>query len=190
MAAVTRRRSPEHRQECWEVYYGDIHAGTIIERVGNPHDTEQWEWRCGFYPGSLPGECQHGTAATFGQARAAFEEAWRVFLANRTEADFHEWRHARDWHEKKYAMWAAGEKLPSQKPSSLMRSMPPTGFGADRPARDGLEAAVRRSDRAAGLSPARHNEGCRRIYPRANRDVEVRECRPADAVSQIGAMEI
>jgi hypothetical protein len=53
--------------------------------------------------------------------RAAFEEAWRVFLANRTEADFHEWRHARDWHEKKYAMWAAGEKLPSQKPSSLMR---------------------------------------------------------------------
>jgi hypothetical protein len=121
MAALTRRRSPEHRQECWEVYYGDIHAGTIIVRVGNPHDTEQWEWRCGFYPGSLPGECQHGTAATFGQARAAFEEAWRVFLANRTEADFHEWRHARDWHEKKYAMWAAGEKLPSQKPSSLMR---------------------------------------------------------------------
>ena len=34
----------------------------------------------------------HGTAATFDQARAEFEEAWRVFLSNRTEADFQEWR--------------------------------------------------------------------------------------------------
>jgi hypothetical protein len=56
---------------------GDIHAGTITERVGNPHDTERWEWRCGFYPGSEPGECTSGTAWTFDQARADFEKAWQ-----------------------------------------------------------------------------------------------------------------
>ena len=70
------------------VYYGDIHANTIIERVGNPHDTDRWEWRCGFYPGSNPGEHQSGTAASFAEARANFERAWRVFLSKRTEADF------------------------------------------------------------------------------------------------------
>jgi len=40
MPALTLRRSSDHRQECWEIYYGDIHAGAITERVGNPHDTE------------------------------------------------------------------------------------------------------------------------------------------------------
>ena len=88
MPQLTRRRSPEHREQWWEIYYGDIRAGTIAERTGNPHDTEQWEWRCGFYPGSRPGECTSRTAETFDLARAAFEAAWTVLLANRTEADF------------------------------------------------------------------------------------------------------
>jgi hypothetical protein len=62
MPALTRRRSSEHpSQQCWLIYYGDIHAGTISERSGNPHDTEPWEWQCGFYPGSRPGECTSGT---------------------------------------------------------------------------------------------------------------------------------
>jgi hypothetical protein len=97
MPELTRRRSPDQRQECWQIYYGDIHAGTITERVGNPHNTERWAWRCGFYPGSNPGEHQSGTAATFGEARADFESAWRVFLSKRTEADFRAWRDQRDW---------------------------------------------------------------------------------------------
>src|SRR5260370_40736342 len=65
MPELARRRSLDHRQECWQIYYGDIHVGSIVERVGNPHDTEPWEWRCGFYPGSKSGEHQSGTAATF-----------------------------------------------------------------------------------------------------------------------------
>ena len=48
------------------------------------------------------------------QARADFEQAWQVFLANRTETDFQAWRDQRDWTARKYAMWKAGEKLPSQ----------------------------------------------------------------------------
>jgi hypothetical protein len=51
-------------------------SGTIAERVGNPHDTDPWEWH--------PGEHQSDTAATFDDARADFERAWQVFSSNRT----------------------------------------------------------------------------------------------------------
>ena len=102
MPALTRRRDVESRQEHWLIYYGDVHVGTIAVRSGIPHDQPQWGWRCGFYPGSLPSECTTGTAVTFEQARAAFEGAWRVFLSNRTEADFQEWRRQRDWTAEKY----------------------------------------------------------------------------------------
>jgi hypothetical protein len=81
MPELTRRRYSEVREECWHVYYGDVHVGTIAIRSGIPHDQDPWGWRCGFYPGSNPGECTSGTAATFDQARADFEAAWRVFLA-------------------------------------------------------------------------------------------------------------
>lgn len=70
MPELTRRRYPEAREECWHVYYGDVHAGTLAIRTGNPHDNEPWEWRCGFYPGSHPSECSSGTSASFeGSAR-------------------------------------------------------------------------------------------------------------------------
>jgi hypothetical protein len=121
MPQLIRRRSTDAREECWHVYYGDVHVGTIAKRVGNPHDTDPWEWSCGFYPGSHPGEHQSDTATTLEQARADFERAWLVFLSNRTEADFQAWRDEQDWTTRKYAMWEAGEKLPSQKPNSLMR---------------------------------------------------------------------
>src|SRR3979490_3256392 len=92
MRELSRRRSTDAREECWHIYYGDVHAGTITIRSGNPHDEDPWEWCCGFYPGSHPGEHQNGTAAMFDQARSDFEAAWKVFLANRTEADFQAWR--------------------------------------------------------------------------------------------------
>jgi hypothetical protein len=78
MPTLTRRRYPE-RPDCWHVYYGDVRVGTIARRVGNPFDTDPWEWSCGFYPGSHPGEHQSDTAASFAEARADFEKAWRVF---------------------------------------------------------------------------------------------------------------
>ena len=113
MPTLTRRRYRE-RPDCWHVYYGDVHVGTIAIRVGNPIHTDPWQWNCGFYPGSHPGECTCGTSPTFDEARADFERAWAVFLSNRTEWDFEEWRHARDFTAWKYAMWAAGKKLDTQ----------------------------------------------------------------------------
>jgi hypothetical protein len=79
MPALTCRRSAD-RADCWHIYYGDVQAGTIAMRTGNPHDTDPWEWSCGFYPGSRPGEIQTGTSETFDQARAEFGSARKIFL--------------------------------------------------------------------------------------------------------------
>jgi hypothetical protein len=68
------------------------------------------------------GHCTCGTAATFDEARADFEAAWRVFLSKRTEVDFQEWRDQRDWTARKYAMWEAGEGLPSQRQFQFISS--------------------------------------------------------------------
>ena len=54
---------------------------------------------------------QSGTAADFEEARADFETAGRAFLAKRTEADFQAWRDQQDWTERKYAAWAAGQRV-------------------------------------------------------------------------------
>ena len=121
MPELTRRRSPDAAEECWHVYYGDVHVGTIAIRSGIPHDEDPWGWSCGFYPGSAPGEFLTGKAIDFDEARAGFEDAWRVFSAKRSEADYQAWRDQRDWTERKYAMRKAGERMPSQMPSSLMR---------------------------------------------------------------------
>jgi hypothetical protein len=121
MFALTRRRDPDARQESWLILYSDVHVGTIGLRSGNPFDTDQWQWRGGFYPGSEPGDWTSGTAASFDQARLAFESAWRVLLTKRTEADFDEYRNHRDWTAWKYAMWDSGCKLPTQLASGQSR---------------------------------------------------------------------
>jgi hypothetical protein len=84
-------------------------------------------------PASHPGEHQNGTGPTFERARADFEDGWTVFLSNRTEADFQAWRDERDWTARKYAMWERGEKMPTQKPSSLMRCPCGETFDSHRP---------------------------------------------------------
>src|SRR3981081_42430 len=59
-------------------------------------------------------------AQTFNLARADFDAAWKALLPPLTEADFQRGRDARDGTAKKYAMWERDERLPSQKPSSMM----------------------------------------------------------------------
>jgi hypothetical protein len=110
MRALRRRREPDARHECWLIYYGDVHVGTVALRNGDPNSTDLWAWRCGFYPGSKPGEGTTGTAPSFDQAHAAFEAAWRVCKSKRTETDFQVWRDQRDWTERKYAAWTASQR--------------------------------------------------------------------------------
>ena len=107
---LTRRRDP-NRSDCWLIYFGDVHVGSVGRAVGTPGAAQRWVWFCGFYPGSNPGEQTHGTAATLDQARADFERAWAVFSARRTEADYEEWREQRDWTARKYAAMDRGEKV-------------------------------------------------------------------------------
>jgi hypothetical protein len=121
MPQLTRRRSDNPHQETWHVYYGDVHVGTIGQRAGVPVDVDPWQWSCGLHPGCEPGEYQNGTAPDFFTTRRKFEIAWCELTATKTEADFQEWRDQRDRTARKYAMWARGEKLPSQIPSSMMR---------------------------------------------------------------------
>ena len=83
----TAAASPTAR-DFWLIYFGDVHVGSVGRAVGTPGAAERWVWFCGFYPGSNPGEQTNGTAATFDAARAAFEKAWLMFSARRTEADY------------------------------------------------------------------------------------------------------
>ena len=113
MPNLTRRRDRDLPQECWRIYYGDERVGIIAKCVGNPGASPKWQWRCGFYPGSEPGECSGGTAATFDQARAAFEARLACLSIEATEADFQEWRDQRDRTAEKYRRFDLGEWMPT-----------------------------------------------------------------------------
>jgi hypothetical protein len=117
---LTRRRYPE-RVDCWDVFYGDVCVGTIARRTGCPVDVDQWEWGCGFYPGTEPGQGESGTAVDFDQARAGFEAAWQRMLPTLTEVSFQEWRNQRAWTAWKYQMHDAGLPLPTQLQSGRAR---------------------------------------------------------------------
>jgi hypothetical protein len=133
MPALTRRRTDNPHREMWHVYFGDVRVGSIGQRSGAPVGLDQWEWSCGFYPGCEPGEQVSGTAADFFTARRDFELAWRELSTKKTEADYQVWRDARDWTERKCAMWARREKLPSQIPSSIMRCTCGVRFDSHKP---------------------------------------------------------
>jgi hypothetical protein len=86
MPKLTRRRYPE-RVDCWQVFCGNVHVGTIARHAGVPVDADQWGWHVGFYPGTDPGKGRSGIGATFDEAKAGFEAAWLQFLPTRTEGE-------------------------------------------------------------------------------------------------------
>jgi len=69
MPTLTRKRVND-RPLTWHVHYASVRVGVIVERSGAPPSSDQWQWCCGFYPGSDPGDDRHGTAADFEAARA------------------------------------------------------------------------------------------------------------------------
>ena len=107
------------RPDCWHVYCGAVHVGTISKCVGNPGAAEAWQWLCGFYPGSNPGDQRGGTAGTFEQARAEFEAAWCVYLPKRSEADF-----KAQWTAGKDRRFDRGERMPPDWRAGELRRPP------------------------------------------------------------------
>ena len=87
MSTLTRRRDPESPNETWRIYFGDVEAGTIVERTEGPFGSPAWHWFCGFYRGSGPGEQTVGRVHTYEQARRAFQKAWNVFLSHQSQED-------------------------------------------------------------------------------------------------------
>lgn len=107
---LTRRRDRKARLERWRIWFDGVQVGAIGRRSGVPNHVPQWEWSCGFYPGSEPGEHRDGVAETYEAAREAFQRAWAEYLPRRSPADFDAWRHHTAWTAEKYARWARGER--------------------------------------------------------------------------------
>jgi hypothetical protein len=115
LPALTRRRYPE-RHDCWHVYYGDVHVGTIAPRTGVPHDEDPWGWSCGFASRGMhqrigrnfrPGARR--LRSRMARVSVEADESRFSGVARRAGLDRAQICHV-----------AAGERLPSQKPSSLM----------------------------------------------------------------------
>jgi len=58
------RKCVNDRPVTWHIHYAGVRVGVIVERSGAPPSSDQWQWCCGFYPGSNPGDDRHGTAAS------------------------------------------------------------------------------------------------------------------------------
>ncbi|MCA6108077.1 hypothetical protein [Bradyrhizobium cenepequi] len=121
MNTLTRRRDKDSREECWHVFYGDVHVGTINIRAGVPRDSPRWGWSCGFYPGLEPNQHRAGEAETFEGARAEFEKAWNDLLPRLSETAFQEWRFKQAETAWKHRMWDEGLKLPTQERSGIAK---------------------------------------------------------------------
>lgn len=118
MTELTRRRL-DTNFESWAIYYGEVLVGSISARSGVPKHANQWQWTCGFYPGSGPREMTTGTAVDFAEAREMFDRAWKALHPQKSETDYQEWRDHRDFTEWKYAMRDAGRELPTQNTSGV-----------------------------------------------------------------------
>lgn len=90
-------------------------------RAGVPTHVDQWQWTVSVYPASHRGIRDGGTARSFPEARAAFQQSWREIGPKITEADRQEHRRERAHTEWKYKMWSAGCKLPTQMASGRSR---------------------------------------------------------------------
>jgi hypothetical protein len=51
MPTLTRKRVND-RPVTWHVHYAGVRDGVIVERSGAPPSSDQWQWCCGFDPGS------------------------------------------------------------------------------------------------------------------------------------------
>lgn len=117
-----RRRNTDGRFESWRVYSGDVAVGLIEERSGVPLHADQWQWSCGFYPGCDKRTQQTiGTAASFEEARRAFQQAWEKLEPHVTPAMRAEWLEHQAFTAWKARMRDERCKMPTQNPDGRSR---------------------------------------------------------------------
>lgn len=94
MAALTRRRDPDARQEAWMIHYGGVQVGTIAERrQSDRHTASAMDLRLLSRQPSRRVHRGHGRRLR--RRSLGFETAWRAFLAKRTGHEFEECRRER-----------------------------------------------------------------------------------------------
>jgi hypothetical protein len=114
-SACPNSPAADAREECWHVYYGDVHVGTIAIRTGIPFD-EDLRLLSGQRAGRV---IRTGPQPPSTMLAPISKPHGAYFRPSEPRGDYQAYRGARDWHARKYAMWEAGERLPSQKFSSL-----------------------------------------------------------------------
>jgi hypothetical protein len=62
MPALTRKLVSDN-PETWHIHFAGVRVGMLLERAGIVSTSQPWEWHCGFYPDSNPGEQRYGIAA-------------------------------------------------------------------------------------------------------------------------------
>jgi len=98
-------------------------VGTIAIRTGMPPGEDPGGWNCGLYPGCHPRECTDGTAETFDQTRAEFEQRGECFYQTEPKPIFKPGADERDWTAEKYRRFDRGERMPPDwKPQRAVRA--------------------------------------------------------------------
>jgi hypothetical protein len=106
MPDLTRKRVQD-RPETWHIHLADVRVGVIVERVGAPSGSDQWQWCSGL--GLKPRDQRSGTALTFDAARAAFATAWADLHVSPSDLD--EWRDQEAWTVEKYRRFDRHERM-------------------------------------------------------------------------------
>ena len=99
--------------DCWFIYCGDIHAGTIARATACRTRRTTGTGRRASIRARIPARSRSGCAETFEEARAKLSAGMAgVRSEPQAERDFAEWREWQDWTARKYAARDAGLPCP------------------------------------------------------------------------------
>lgn len=113
MTSLKRRRRETENLESWGIFDGDVRVGGLT-KVNGTGGKDLWQWSCDFYPGCEKYQQSAGNRGTLEEAKAAFQAAWDQLQPQITPAMRGEWLYHQAFTAWKYAMQAAGCRMPTQ----------------------------------------------------------------------------
>jgi hypothetical protein len=122
MPELTRKRV-NNRPVTWHVHYAGVRVGVIVERSGAPPSSDQWQWCCGFYPGSHP--------ATIDTAprRPLKRRAWRsrphgeIICPGAAKPTLKNGAIKEAWTDEKYRRFDRHERMPPDRKQKAQRRL-------------------------------------------------------------------